>query len=340
MRTLGYLCGLALVLLAVGVLGAACAAPQPAGPAAKVRMTIAGHSVGGTTYFVAGGLSRVLNKYLPEVYATVESVSSAGEHAVLLNKGEIDLAVNPDAMMAWAYKGEAEFKDRPHPNLRTLVGAYFNENTLMTLKGSGIKSIYELKGKKVGIGPRGGMMPPLNFPLLKAHGLTEKDFEARYLTIAEIITALKDGTIDAGFTTAGRPQAGVVDLTTTHQVVFLGIDPNAPGVKEFQKEYPYFPLGKIPAGTYKGVDKDTDTVFSSIHLHANKNLSEELAYKITKVVNEYSKEGAEVHPLVAEFKPDNLFSGLSLPVHKGAIRYYKEIGLWDKRPADIPTVED
>ncbi len=286
-------------------------------------------SPAGTYYFIGAGFAAIINKYVPEVRVTAESTAASTENARLIIRGKMDMG-----LACMGTLNDLKKQGMDVSKVRLIAVGHTSDAHWIVRKESPIKSIYDFKGKVIGVGPAGSAT--LNI-YSKKHlkvgwGLTFKDFKPKYLAFHEIITAIRDKTIDAGIIAAGYPIAAVMELARDIPIRLLEVEPEA--LKRLQAKFPNVCPMVIPAGTYKGIDKDVHTYTLPQMWICRADLPADLVYKIIKAVYDHPEERDAIHPMAKKYTIENAFRGTkSVPVgfHPGAIRYYKEKGIWDKR---------
>jgi len=286
-------------------------------------------SPAGTYYFIGAGFAALINKYVPEVRVTAESTAASTENARLIIRGKMDMG-----LACMGTLNDLKKQGMDVSKVRLIAVGHTSDAHWIVRKESPIKSIYDFKGKVIGVGPAGSAT--LNI-YSKKHlkvgwGLTFKDFKPKYLAFHEIITAIRDKTIDAGIIAAGYPIAAVMELARDIPIRLLEVEPEA--LKRLQAKFPNVCPMVIPAGTYKGIDKDVHTYTLPQMWICRADLPADLVYKIIKAVYDHPEERDAIHPMAKKYTIENAFRGTkSVPVgfHPGAIRYYKEKGIWDKR---------
>jgi len=316
---------LSLRLLA-GMLGAA----MVAGVAiAQIKaISIATGGTGGVYYPLGGGLANVLSKEIPGLQATAEVTGGSVDNLKLINSGQSELAfVMADAALD-ALNGEDKFKGSKVP-VRTLMVLYPNQMHVVTIEGTGIEKLADLKGKRVSTGSPGSATEVMAFRVIEAAGLDkDKDMKRERLGVAESVNAIKDRKIDAFFWVGGLPTAAVTDLAATPGVKMKMIDHSEVVDKMNAKHGNLYAASLIKAGVYPSQDKDNkNTVVWNI-LVANASLPDEMAYKVVKTMIEKKADLVAVHQEAKSFSLDNqIKSNSSIPWHPGAVKYFAEKGV-------------
>jgi len=314
--SLRKLAALFLVVALLGVTGAASAAE---------RLSLATGGTAGTYYPIGSAIASIINKHVPGVEVTAESTGASVANLKMLRNKQVDLMLGA-ANTSWGgYNGLPPFEKKPVKNIRGIACLYPETFQFIVLKNSGLKTIYDLKGKKVAVGAAGSGTERTAKMVLEAHGLTYKDIDEQFLKFGEAVTALKDRLIDCAIVGSGIPTSAVVDASTTLDIAMLEVDEQV--MKKFLADRPYLMLYKIPAGVYRGIDKEVLTVASPAIFSAEASLSEETVYKITKALFEHLDELAAAHVQGKNIKLETALSAMSVPLHPGAEKYYKEVGL-------------
>jgi len=285
---------------------------------------------GGAFFVVGGALGEVLNAHSEGNNWQVNSESTMGsqENISRLAQGELDLAMSNAAITYFAVRGGGEWpKPQPVQAIMTLAP---NVALFITTANSGVTSIADLKGKRVVIGPAGAGFESFVTPILEAHGVKMSDITPLNATQAGAVDMLSDGSAAAAFLGGAIPTASISQAAASQEIVFI------PFVEETRqaliRDYPFFHEAKIPGGTYRGQDKEfLGLNVGSMHLITATTQDEDLVYRVTKTLYENREEAAEKHPAGKAINPANVVRHTGTDFHPGAIRYYKEIGIW---PAD------
>lgn len=288
---------------------------------AQTRISIGTGGTGGVYYPIGGGVAEILNKYVEGVTARAEVSGASTENCRLVGANEQQIALaNADAVY-YAYHGGREFK-KPLKIL-SMFSMYPSNMQIVCLKSSAIKSIADLKGKRVAVGPPGGNTFIMTWAILKAYGFGEKDIKPVYQTFVESVASLKDGGIDAAFILAGYPNSAILDLATTRDIHLIPIEKSI--IDKITAEYKFYADGVVPAGVYRGVDQPTPGLAVMNVWIAYKDLPENLVYKIVKAIFDHKDYLVTVHKKVADM---NLKDAVKVPcpMHPGAIKYFKEVG--------------
>ena len=293
----------------------------------KNILSIATGGTGGVYYPLGGGFGNILGKELPGVTATAQVTGGSVANLQLISTGKADLCFSQvDA--AWdAINGKGKFpKKLP---IRALAVMYPNHMHAVTVEGTGINKIEDMKGKRVSTGSPGSATEVYAVRVLEAAGLSDmKDITKERLGVAESVNALKDKKISAFFWVGGLPTAAVTDLAATPNTKINILDIAQFTPKMNAKYGPLYAPATIPASTYKGMAKDAknNTVWNIMAVNAD--MSDDLAYKLTKTMLEKRADLALVHKEALNIKPEWQTSNRAgIPWHPGALKYFKEKGI-------------
>lgn len=284
-------------------------------------------AMGGGFYAIGGGMAAYINSAVKGVSVTAQASGGVNENINRLDTGVADIGLSSHWDAYQAYRGEGQFKKK-FTNMSGLGILFKNWSEPYTLKKSGIRTFSDLKGKKISVGAAGGSMHKFMSMYLQAHGIDpEKDVKLVHLPPMESVDALRDGQIDAVMEIAGIPTAALTDLSVTQPITIIEF---APGLREkFLKDNPMFVPLTIPAGTYKGVDKDVPTVGMLAIWACRNDLPEDLVYEMVKAI--YSPEGLaylrKVHAAAQSITREDAAKNMPIPIHPGAMKFFKEAGL-------------
>ncbi len=224
-------------------------------------ITIATGGTAGTYFPLGGALADIWNKNIPKMNATAQSTGASIANINLLKGGNVDVIFTQNDVANYSYNGTELLKDQAYKDLRGIVCLYNETIQLVALESSGIKTVADLKGKKVSVGAAGSGTEANARQILEAAGLTYNDIKVQYLSFGESANNMKDGNIDAAFNTAGIPTAAIQDLSVSKKMVLVPID-GAIAAKLMAK-YPFYALQIVPTETSKGQTKEVTTVASN-----------------------------------------------------------------------------
>ena len=308
-----------------------CAALAVAGVALaqeKYSLSIATGGTGGVYYPIGGGMANILSKYVPGMQATAEVTGGSVDNLKLIATGKPYIAFSMADAGQDAYRGEDKFKSGKVP-LRTLMVLYPNRMHVVTIEGTGIAKMSDLKGKRVSTGSPGSATEVMAFRVLEAAGLDkDRDITRERLGVAESVNAIKDRKIDAFFWVGGLPTAAVTDLANTPGIKIKMID-HGDAVEKMNRKYgQLYVHDSIPKTTYKGMDADNKIATVWNILVSNENLSDKTAYAIVKTIFDHKADLVAVHKESENFTLDNQRASASpIPFHPGAIKYFAERGV-------------
>ena len=293
-----------------------------------LNIAIATGGTGGVYYPLGGGMANVLSKYVPGYQVTAEVTGGSVDNLKLINSGQSEIAfVMADAALD-ALNGEDKFKGTKVP-VRTLMVLYPNQMHVVTIEGTGIEKMSDLKGKRVSTGSPGSATEVMAFRVIEAAGLDkDKDMKRERLGVAESVNAIKDRKIDAFFWVGGLPTAAVTDLGATPNVKIKLIDHADMVDKMNAKHNNLYSTGVIPAKTYPGQDKDNAIAVVQNILVANAKMTDKTAYDIVKTFIEKRHELAAVHAEARNITLENQsMKNSPIPWHPGAVKYLAEQGV-------------
>jgi len=293
------------------------------------NLSIATGGTGGVYYPLGGGMAAVLSKYVQGMQATAEVTGGSVANLQLISTGKPYLAMTMVDAGLDALKGQDKFTGKPVP-VRTLMVMYPNRMHVVTIEGTGISKMADLKGKRVSTGSGGSATEVMAFRVIEAAGLDkDKDMKRERLGVAESGNALKDRKIDAFFWVGGLPTAAVSDLAHSPGVKVKLVD-HADLVDKMNKKYGnLYVQDRIPKETYRGMDADNRQATVMNLLVAHQNMDEKTAYNIVKAVCDHRDELIRVHKEAENFKLENQKTAAAggIPWHPGAVRFFKEKGV-------------
>lgn len=288
-------------------------------------ITIATGGTAGTYFPLGGALTDIWNKNIPKMNASAQSTGASIANINLLKGGNVDIIFTQNDVANYSYNGIELLKGQAYRDLRGLACLYNETIQLVALESSGIKTIADLKGKKVSVGAAGSGTEANARQILEAAGLTYKDIRVQYLSFAESASNLKDGNIDAAFNTAGIPTAAIQDLAVSKKMVLVPIDGDV--AAKLMAQYPFYALQVVPAGTYREQTRDVTTVAVKSMLAVNSKLPADLVYKLLETMYDNTDRLIAAHSQGRNIKIETALEGMSIPLHPGAEKYFKERGL-------------
>ena len=292
------------------------------------NISIGTGGTGGVYYPLGGGMAAVLSKYVDGMQATAEVTGGSVANLQLVGTGKPYLAMTMADAGQDALQGKDKFSGKPVP-IRTLMVMYPNRMHVVTIEGTGINTIKDLKGKRVSTGSGGSATEVMAFRVIEAAKLNkDSDMRRERLGVAESVNALKDRKIDAFFWVGGLPTAAVTDLANTPNTQIKMVD-HADLVPAMNKKYGnLYVKDAIPKDVYRGMEKDNQQATVMNLLVAHEKMDDKTAYNITKAIFEHKDELVRVHKEAENFKLENQkASATPIPYHPGAMKYYAEKGM-------------
>ena len=288
---------------------------------AASKMTMGTGGTAGTYY----GYGNVLGQYIKN-HAGIEvtAVPTDGSKANIqgIAAGDYQLGTVQSDVMSYAWEGTRSFeKDGKVDSFRVVAGLYAEAVQLVTMDPN-IKSVKDLKGKKVSIGAPGSGVYFNAMDVLAAAGLSEEDIQPQYQSFGDSADALKDGKIDAAFVVAGAPTPAITELCISKQAYLVPIDGDV--AKKMMESCPFYTTYTIPAKTYNGQEQDVTTVTVKATLIVSASASEDDVYKLTKAIFENVSAITAENAKGAELSLENATTGMTAPFHAGAAKYFAE----------------
>lgn len=312
-----------LISLCAIVLMIFCLGTEKAEGKAKF-ISIATGGTGGVYYPYGGGLAEIWTRHVPGVQAVAEVTGASVENTRLVHRGESLIGEIMNDVAYQAYFAEDRFKGKPQKIL-AMFQMYPHHYHIVALKGSGIKTVYDLKGKRVSVGAPGSGTEFKTNLVFKVLGISYSDFKVHRLSFTEQANALKDGTIDVGIWDVAAPTSSIMDLATTRDIVIISFSDE--DIKKIVQAYPFYSPYILPPGVYKGQDYPVKNPSVWNTVICNADMPEDLVYKLTKAVFQNRDYLEKIHPFAKYTTPENAINASPIPLHPGAIKYYRELGL-------------
>lgn len=286
-----------------------------------LKMATGGNT--GTYYAYSSVISQVLSEHIKNLSFDVQVTGASRANIFLIADKEADIAIVQNDVMYYAYKGVDLFDGEEVTGFSAMAGCY--AEVCQIVSRSDISSVADLKGKRVSVGDVGSGCEFNARQILEAYGMTFDDIVVSNLSFSDSASALKDDKIDAFFCVAGAPTTAIVELSTTNKINILKIDDEH--AEKLIQKYPFYTKFDVPGGAYTGVDSPVQTVAVVATYIVSNDLDDNLVYNMTKTLFEKAEQIAAAHPKGAELNPEYSVSSISVPIHPGALKYYKEIGL-------------
>ncbi len=320
-----------LLTLCLAAVVAVALLPVSGFAARTTYVTIGTGGVTGVYYPTGGAIAKMVNKKRKQYHlrATVESTGGSVFNVNAIMAGDLEFGIVQSDRQYQAYNGTADWKGKPQKKLRAVFSIHPESVTIVAAADKNIKTVFDLKGKIVNIGNPGSGQRGNALDLLNAAGIDwKKDIKAEGLKAAESASMLQDGRIDAFFYTVGHPNGSVKEAVAGARKVNFVEVPKAV-VDKLVAKFPYYAPSYIPVDQYPGVmnKKNVETFGVKATLCTSADVPDDVVYAITKEVFENFEEFKKLHPAYAVLTKESMLQGLSAPIHPGALKYYKEVGL-------------
>jgi len=301
----------------------------PVNAASDQYFSIAGAHIGSTAYQWAAGMADVIGKSVPGIKVTAEETKGYMENLRLLMDGSVEAGFTHSGLAYQAFLGEGNFKGSPKGRFFGWLGMPAMLMQVYTIESNNILRLDDLSGKRVGVGQVGGSSFVDTAALLKVTGLDNKikQFKVR---IAEESSMLGDGQLDAAIWCGTPPMPAVLEVCVKRKVVFVPIPDSV--ITKITSKYPYYYKTALPANTYPGQSTPIQTFAVQVAGLLGSDVPEDIAYKATKAIFENLDQLGYVHKAFKYISKETVLQGLSIPLHPGVLRYYREI--------EVPGIED
>ena len=315
---------ISLALMAGAVLASGAAMAQQ-----RVFFGIATGGTGGTYYPLGGMLAQLISNKATvdgkKITATAEAAGASVGNAKLLGTKDIESAFVAADILDAAYHGKAQFANAPLKNVRALGALYPETVQLITRADSGIQGVRDLKGKSISSGSPGSGQYQLVTDLLRVHGLSRSDVKEDSSSFTQAVDKIKDGNLHATLITAGVPTAAVTDFAQSHALKVIPL--TGPEIAALLKEQPFYTQVQLPANSYKGQTSAVPTLAVMAIWATHDGVPENVAYEVTKALYENTAIMGQVHVQGKNITPATATAVGNVPMHPGALRYFKEKGL-------------
>jgi len=288
----------------------------------RVFVNIGTGGTAGTYYPLGGAMAELISKAYPYINATAVSTGASVANINKLVEGEFQLVMVQNDVTFYAYNGTEMFKDNAKPNLRGMGTLYAETIQIVTVTSSKVKSLNDLRGKRIAVGAAGSGTEVNCRQILEALGLSYNEVSPQYLNFAEAANGLRDGNVDVAVVTAGVPTAAIRDVASQKDVVLLPVS-NELAAKLIAK-YPFYTKFQIPKNTYPKQASDVQTLAVKAMLLVDASADEQLVYDMTKAIFTGTERLAMAHAQGANIKKASAQDGMPLPLHPGAARFFKE----------------
>ena len=289
------------------------------------RISIATAGTGGAWYPIGGAFANVITQKAEGFEVTAETSAASIESIRKMKNGDLDMGMLIGDVTWEAYAGKGQYQNAKVDILRSLFAINAFKYHVVALKKSPINKLEEIKGKRVGVGAAGSGNENTVKQLLKAYGITYNDIEEQFLSTTESVTAIRDGNMDVFLAGMSVPSGTIMDLANTHEIKFIPLE--GPSIDKFISESPFYFKTTIPNGSYKGQDNEVATIATTGFVTATTRLSEDEVYRIMKAIWDNRDTWVTVHNEAKLIVMDKAIEGLSIPLHPGAVKFYKEKGM-------------
>lgn len=290
----------------------------------KTNLIMATGGTSGTYYPYGGAMCQIFNTKIANMNVTAQATGASKENIRLIGAKEAELAIVQNDVMDYAYSGTELFSGEKVESIRTIATLYPEIVQIVVSPDSGINSIADMKGKRISVGDAGSGVEANAKQILEAYGLKFEDLSASHLSFSESASAFKDKQLDGFFVTAGIPNAAIQEITALSAVKVLSIDDAV--AEQLMSKYPFYTRFVISKDTYKGMSADAKTLAVKATLITGKEVKDDVVYKLTRALFEYQSDLGAAHAKGKELNIDEAVKGVSVPLHPGAEKYYKEKG--------------
>ena len=318
---------LVVCMLVIGLLAGCGGDKKPAAPAApaadkKVFVNIATGGTAGVYYPLGGAMAEIFNKNIPGMNASAQSTGASVANINLIKDGKVEVALVQNDIAYYAANGTEMFKDKKVEAIQGIASLYNETIQIVTIEGKGIKTVADLKGKRVAVGALGSGTEANARQIMEIFGITYADIKPQYLSFGEAANGLKDGNIDVAFVTAGAPTAAIQDIAAQHKVALVSIP--ADKAEALIKKYPFYAKQTVKAKTYPTVAEDVQTVAVKAMLVTSSKVDADLVYKMTKAMYTNLDRIKSAHAQGANVQKATALEGMGIKVHAGADKFFKE----------------
>ena len=287
-------------------------------------LALATAGTGGVYYVLGGSIAEIWSRGLPDQVVVAEVTGGSVENLSLLMAGQVEVAFSMGTNALEAHTARGSFEGGQSGQVLALVALYPNILHLATLEETGVRTLYDLVGRRVSVGAPGSGTEVAARTLLEANGIGYDDFEPQRLNFNETANAIRDGNVDAGFWSAGPPTSSLMDLATARTVHLVPL-----GAEEVERTEAVDPTVRpdvVPAGAYRGQEQQVHTLSTPNLLVVSADMPEELAYSLIQELLEALEELEGVHPVARQISAEYTLSASPIPLHPGAVRYLRDSG--------------
>lgn len=318
---------LALILVTVMVLsGCATGTNDSETEKETVTINIPTAATTGALYPLGSSMANLWTNKIDYVKASAQASNGGIDNLNLLQSGEAQVSMAVTSVMYQSYKGEATFEGRPNEKLRVISGLYYNPNQVVVRRESNINNLKDLEGKNFASGAPGSTTEVETKLHLTETGIDYPEgLRVQFVGFTESIDLMRNKQLDGTWIMAGLPTAAVTEITTTADGKLISIEDDV--ITRLQGNYPWYAKYTIPAGTYDGQEEDVTTTAIKMAIFTSADLSEDVVYDLTKTFWENIETLKQSNNALKDLKIEDAVTDLAgLPLHEGAIKYYKEVG--------------
>lgn len=281
----------------------------------------------GALYPLGSSMANLWTNELDYVKANAQASNGGIDNLNLLHDGEAQVTMAVTSVMYESFKGVGTFEGRPNDKLRVISGLYYNPNQVVVSKDSGITSLKEIEGKNFASGAPGSTTEvETNLHLTEAGMNYPDDLKVQFVGFTEAIDLMRNKQLDGAWIMAGLPTAAVTEITTTAGGKLVSIEDEV--ITKLQAKYPWYAKFTIPAGTYDGQEDDVTTTAIKMAVFTSADMSDDVIYDLTKAFWENIETLQSTNNALKGMKIEDAVEDLAgLPLHDGAIKYYKEVGV-------------
>lgn len=292
------------------------------------RLSIGTADTGGVYYIYGGGIAKIISSYIPNTIATAEVTPGAVDNVKMLQNKSIDLAFTKSDIAADALRGVGIFEKTGKVPVRIIAATHADIAHVVVWGTSGIEKIEDMKGKRISTSAPGSGHEIVAMRLLEAANVSIHEIKRERLSLSESVNAFKDRKVDGFFFATGIPAASMLDLSSTPGVSYKILDVQSYLKKISEKHGAVYVESEIPKGTYSKLEKDVKTFAVPVIFVTTEDMDPNLVYLITKTMFERKSELEAIHKEARKLNLKSAISVGGVPYHPGAIRYYKEQGVW------------
>ena len=312
-----------LAIAALALVAALCLSACGAGGAKAVNLNMATGGTSGTYYGFSGVFANVLNgKMADKLNINVESTGASAANVDLIDTNADQIAIIQNDVMYYAYTGTAMF-DKAVTSFSAVMSCY--PEVVQLVAAPDIETVEDLRGRTVSVGAADSGTRYNAEQLLAAYGMTFDDINVVYQSFGDSVDSMKNGQIDACFQVAGTPTTAITELSTTYDFNLIGVDDEH--VAALQKDYGFYTVVNVPAGTYSCVDHDVQCVAVMATIIARNDVTEDAVYNFIKGMFDYKADISASHVKGEEIDLNTAVSGVAIPWHSGAVKYFAEQGI-------------